>query len=100
MVVQYSELRLTSGWDLLASLRHPCKFQCVSSLSSVTARQSSSGHQPNFVALNIGRHLYSAGRPSRCAFAHILVLVLGSVGLGFRIRVRVRISRVRVSVVV
>jgi len=25
-------------------------------------------------ALNIGRHLYSAGRPSRWALAHILVL--------------------------
>ena len=73
MVVQYSELRPTSGWDLLASLRHPCKFQCVSRLGSVSARQSSSGHQPNFAALNIGRHLYSAGRPSRWAFAHILV---------------------------
>ena len=73
MVVQYSELRPTSGWDLLASLRHPCKFQCVSRLGSVTARQSSSGHQPNFAALYIGRHLYSAGRPSRWAFAHILV---------------------------
>ena len=33
----------------------------------------SSGHQPNFAALNIGCHLYSAGRPSRWAFAHILV---------------------------
>jgi len=54
-------------------LRHPCKFQCVSLLGSVTARQSSSGHQPNFAALNRGRHQYSAGRPSRWALAHILV---------------------------
>ena len=30
MSVQYGELRFTSGWDLLASLRHPCKFQRVS----------------------------------------------------------------------
>jgi len=51
------------------------QFQCVSRLGSVTARQSSSGHQPNFAPLNIGRHLYSAGRPSRWAFAHILVIV-------------------------
>ena len=29
--------------------------------------------QPNFAALNSGRHLYSAGRPSRWALAHILV---------------------------
>jgi len=40
---------------------------------SDTARQSSSGCQPNFVALNRGRHLYSTGRPSRWALAHILV---------------------------
>jgi len=35
---------------------------------------SSSGHQPNFAALNRGRHLYSAGRPPRWTFAHILVV--------------------------
>jgi len=34
---------------------------------------SSSGHHLNFVALNKGRHLCSAGRPSRWALAHILV---------------------------
>jgi len=34
---------------------------------------TSSGHQPNFSALNRGRHLYSAGRPSCWALAHILV---------------------------
>jgi len=36
---------------------------------------SSSGCQPNFAALNRGRHLYSAGRPSRWASAHILVYI-------------------------
>jgi len=30
--------------------------------------------QPNFAALNRGRHLCSAGRPSRWALAHILVV--------------------------
>jgi len=73
---QYGELRPTSGWDLLTSLGHPCKFQRVSRLGSVTARHSSSGRQPNFVALNTGRHLYSAGRPSRWALAHISSLFL------------------------
>jgi len=34
---------------------------------------SSSGPQLNFAALNRGRHLCSAGRPSRWALAHILV---------------------------
>ena len=31
--------------------------------------------QPNFAALNRGRRLYSAGRPSRWASAHILVML-------------------------
>jgi len=65
--------RPTNGWDLLASLGHPCKFQRLSRLGSGTARHSSSERQPNFAALNRGRHLYSAGRPSRWALAHILV---------------------------
>jgi len=73
MSSQYGELRPTNGWDPLASLGHPCKFQRVSRLGSVTARQSSSRRQPNFAALNRGRHLRLAGRPSRWALAHILV---------------------------
>ena len=76
MSSQYGELRPTSGWDRFVSLGHPCKFQLVSRLGSVTARYSSSGRQPNFAALNRGRHLCSAGRPSRWALAHILVLEL------------------------
>ena len=36
---------------------------------------TSSGCQPYFAALNRGRHLYSAGRPSRWALAHILVSI-------------------------
>jgi len=50
----------------------PNKFQRLSRLGSV-ARHSTSGRQPNFAALNRGRHLYSAGRPSGWALAHILV---------------------------
>jgi len=69
--LQHGELRPTSGWDLLATLGHPNKFQRVSRLGSVTARHSSSGRYPNFAALNRGRHIYSAGRPSRLALAHI-----------------------------
>ena len=42
---------------------------------NVTARQSSSERQPNFAALNRGRHLCSEGRPSGWALAHILVLL-------------------------
>jgi len=62
------------GWDRFASLGHPSKFQRVSHLGSVTARHSSIGRQPNFAALNRGRHLYSAGRPSRSSLAQTLVL--------------------------
>ena len=50
---------------------HPYEFQRVSRLGSVTAWYSSSGRRPNFVALDRGRHLYSAGRPSRWALTHI-----------------------------
>ena len=70
---QYGELRPTSSWDRFVSLGHPCKFQLVSRLGSVTAGHSSSGRQPNFAALNRGRHLCSVGRPSGWALAHILV---------------------------
>jgi len=42
-------------------------------ISSVTARHTSTERQPNFAALSRGRYLYSAGRPSRWASAHILV---------------------------
>ena len=73
MSLQYGELRPTNGWDRLAGLGQPIIFQWVSRLGSVTARQSSSGRQPNFAALNRGCHLSSAGRPSRWALAHILV---------------------------
>ena len=36
---------------------------------------SSSGRQANFAALNRGRHLYSVGRPSHWALAHISSLL-------------------------
>jgi len=54
---------------------HPCKFQRVSRLGSVTAWHSSIGRQPNFAAWNRGRHLYSAGQPSCWAVAHIIVIL-------------------------
>jgi len=51
---------------------HPPSL-ALSYFGSVTARHLHSGREPNFVALNRGRHLHSAGRPSRWALAHILV---------------------------
>ena len=74
MSSEYGEHRPTNGWDRLAGLEHPIIFQQVSRLDSVTAQQSSSGRQPNVAALNRGRHLCSAKRPSGWALAHILVL--------------------------
>jgi len=73
MSLQYHELRPTSGWCLLASLGHPCKFQRVSCLGIVTARHVSTGHQPNLAALSRRHHRYSTGWPSCWALAHILV---------------------------
>jgi len=60
MSLEYDEHRLTSGWHRFVSLGHPCKFQRVLHLGSVTARHSSIGRQPNFVVLNRGCHLYSS----------------------------------------
>jgi len=56
---------------------HPvvCYGHCsLTTLYTMSSRQSSSERQLNFVALNRGRHLCSAGRPSCWALAHILVL--------------------------
>ena len=74
MSPQYGELRPTSGWDRFTSLGHPCIFQRVSRLGSVTARHLVVGVSQT-AALNRGRHLCLAGRPSRWALAHILVSI-------------------------
>jgi len=70
---------LTISWTRLRSVpEFGAPWQIATGLSSwlgsVTAWHSSSGRQPNFAALNRGHHLYSAGRPSRWALAHILVV--------------------------
>ena len=69
-MVNFGPLTAEVRWRVWVT---PSKFQRVSRLGSVTAWHSSSGCQPNFAALNRGRHLYSTGRPSRWALAHILV---------------------------
>ena len=64
--------------EICSGVWAPIKFQRVSRVGSVTAWLSSSRHQPNFAVLNTGRHLYSAGQPSRWALTHILVpIILG-----------------------
>ena len=58
----------SGGWDTPANFNGFASWQhyCTS---------SSSGRQPNVAALNRGRHLCSAGRPSGWALAHILVVL-------------------------
>jgi len=68
---QYGELRLTSGLDRFGCLGDPCNFNGFASWQRYCTALYSSGRQPNFAALNRRRHLYSAGRPSRWALAHI-----------------------------
>ena len=60
---------LSLVWGTPANFNGFGVFAC-----SVTGQHSSNGRQPNFAALNRGRYLYSAGRPSRWALALILVL--------------------------
>ena len=67
---KYGELRPTSGWDRFGSLGHPIYFQQLPRLGSVTARHVVVGVSQT-AALNRGRHLCLAGRPSRWALAHI-----------------------------
>jgi len=70
-MANFGPLAAEIGLPVLGTLQ----ISTVSRIGSVTARHSSSGRHPNFAALNRGRHLYMAGRPSRWALAHILVLV-------------------------
>jgi len=53
----------------------PANFNWFRVLAALLHGIYSSGRQPNFAALNRRRHLCSAGRPSRWALAHILVLI-------------------------
>jgi len=52
----------------------PANFNGFRILAALLHGTIYSGRQPNFAALDRGRHLYSAERPSRWALAHILVL--------------------------
>jgi len=52
--------------------RTPANFNGFRVLAALL-HGTTSGRQRNFAPLNRGRHLYSAGRPSRWALAHILV---------------------------
>ena len=75
MSPQYGELRPTSGWDRFVSLGHPGNFNGFRVLTALLHGTLVVGVSQT-AALNRGRHLYSAGRPSRWALAHILVIRL------------------------
>ena len=83
MSQQYGELRPTSGWDQLTSLGHPLQISTGFASWQRYCTTSSSGRQPDFEALNRGRHLYSAGRPSLWVLAHIMVLLSSSFSIVF-----------------
>ena len=70
--LQYGELRHTSGWDRFVTFGHPSKFQRVSRLGTAV--------------LNRGRYLYSTGRPSRWALAHISSYVFSLVGFAYGVQ--------------
>jgi len=73
MSPQYGEHRPTNGWEWLAGLGHFIIFQQVSCLGSITARQSSSGRQPNCGAEQRAPPMF--GRATiTLGLAHILVL--------------------------
>jgi len=49
----------------------PANFNGFRVLAALLHGTPAVGRQPNFAAFNRGRHLYSSGRPSRWALAHI-----------------------------
>ena len=68
----YGELRPPASeirWRVLGTPAHFNGFRVL----AVLLHGTSSGRQPNFAALNRGRHLFSAGRRLRWALTHILV---------------------------
>jgi len=69
-MLNFSPLMAEMCWRVWGT---PANFNGFRVLAA-SLHSTSSGRRPNFAALNRGRHLYSAGRPSRWALAHVLVL--------------------------
>ena len=68
-MVNFGLLAAEIGWPVWGT---PANFNWFRGLAALCTA-SSSGRQPHFAALNRGRHLCLAGRPSGWALAHILV---------------------------
>jgi len=71
--VNFCPLTAEIGWRVWGT---PANFNGFLVLAVLL--HSSSARHPNFTALNTGRHLYSAGRPSGWALAHISSMFLVS----------------------
>jgi len=69
--VNFGPLTAEIDWRVSGT---PSYFNGYHVLSALLHGSQDSGRQPNFAALNRGRHLCLAGRPSRWTLAHILVL--------------------------
>jgi len=69
-MVNFGSLTADICWRVWGTTTYFNGFRVFAALLHGT----SSRRQPKFAALNRGRHLYAAGRPSRWALAYILVL--------------------------
>ena len=95
-LVNFGLLAAEIGWPVWVPLQISTGFASWQRFCMA----SSSGRQPNFAALNRGRHLYSAGRPSRWALAHISSYnwpSFSTVTLGWSIKRKLGINAVRFS---
>ena len=72
-MMNFGLLAAEIGWPVWGT---PANFNWFRVLATLLHGIYSSGCQPNFAALNRERHLYSAGRPSRWALAHISSCIL------------------------
>jgi len=70
---QYGELRLTGGWDRFGSWGTLANFNGFRVLAALVHTALVVGVSQT---LRGERHLYLAGRPSRWALAHILVVLM------------------------
>ena len=74
------------GWDRFVSLGHTSKFQRFRVLAALLHGTLLVGVGQT-AALNRGRHLHLAGRPSRWALPTFLVWLINCTGLGYIISV-------------